>query len=201
MAGLIQRFGFVHQNSGMNYLLHLSALGLSACSLAAASISFGNAAQAQAITFRCYDRASGALVGVSAIDLTTPQVSCMPAAESEGLPNPDPGEAPAPGYASVPDSSPNDPLAARRSINLARGTAVKLNGGLSAYRPASCMFAGATDNPCLTIEDGAFLFNIPGGPPGWEQTGDPPSVQTILKIAADGRSVLDEVYNGPPQTN
>ncbi|EAQ70470.1 hypothetical protein SynRS9909_02689 [Synechococcus sp. RS9909] len=171
----------------MNHLLHLSAVGLSAFSLAAASISFGNAAQAQAITFRCYDRASGALVAVSAIDLSSSQVSCTP------------GEAPAPGNASVPDSSPNDPLAARRSINLARGTAVKLNGGLNAYRPASCMFAGATDNPCLTIEDGAFLFNIPGGPPGWEQTGDPPSVQTILKIAADGRSVLDEVYNGPPR--
>ena len=103
------------------------------------------------------------------------------------------------GFANAANES--DPLAARRSINLARGTAVKLNGGLSAYRPASCMFAGATDNPCLTIEDGAFLFNIPGGPPGWEQTGDPPSVQTILKIAADGRSVLDEVYNGPPQNN
>ncbi|TCD58356.1 hypothetical protein CWE16_00720 [Synechococcus sp. BS55D] len=152
-------------------------------------MSCGNAAQAQAITFRCYDRASGALVAVSAIDLSSSQVSCTP------------GEAPAPGNASVPDSSPNDPLAARRSINLARDTAIRLNGGLSAYRPASCMFAGAAGNPCLSRENGDFIFNIPGGPPGWEQSGDAPSIQTILKIAADGRSVLNELYNGPPQTN
>ena len=201
MAGLIQRFGFVHQNSGMNYLLHLSAVGLSACSLAAASISFGNAAQAQAITFRCYDRASGALVAVSAIDLTTPQVSCTSSTEPESSSAPDPGEAPAPGNAAVPGSSANDPLAARRSINLARDTAIRLNGGLSVYRPASCMFAGATGNPCLSRENDDFVFNIPGGPPGWEQSGDAPSIQTILKIAADGRSVLNELYNGPPQTN
>jgi hypothetical protein len=185
----------------MNHLLHLSAVGLSAFSLAAASISCGNAAQAQAITFRCYDRASGALVAVSAIDLSSSQVSCMPAAESEGLPNPDPGEAPAAGNASVPESSPNDPLAARRSINLARDTAIRLNGGLSVYRPASCMFAGAAGNPCLSRENDDFVFNIPGGPPGWEQSGEAPSIQTILKIAADGRSVLNELYNGPPQTN
>jgi hypothetical protein len=63
------------------------------------------------------------------------------------------------------------------------------------------MFAGAAGNPCLSRENGDFLFNIPGGPPGWEQIGEAPSIQTILKIAADGRSVLNELYNGPPQTN
>jgi hypothetical protein len=166
----------------MNHLLLITAAGLSGFSLTTVSISFANAAAEQAMAFRCYDRATGTLVAESAADITTTQVSCRPIAANDS------------------DREPQG-LAARRSINLARGTAVKLNGGLSAYRPASCMFAGATDNPCLTIEDGAFLFNIPGGPPGWEQTGDPPSVQTILKIAADGRSVLDEVYNGPPQNN
>ncbi|MCP9814983.1 hypothetical protein KBY64_11895, partial [Synechococcus lacustris L1E-Slac] len=43
--------------------------------------------------------------------------------------------------------------AQQRAANLARNTAVKLNGGLVKYRPAACMFViGGT--PCLVKSDG-----------------------------------------------
>jgi hypothetical protein len=89
-----------------------------------------------------------------------------------------------------------DLLASRRAINLARGTAISLNGGLSQYRPGNCMFASAKDNPCITRSDlEGIEFTIPGGPPGWEQKGNKPSVTTVVVVATDGRSVLESRNN------
>ncbi len=88
----------------------------------------------------------------------------------------------------------------QRAINLARGTAAKLNGGLSVYRPAVCMFQGVSNNPCL-VERAAsgFTFRFLGGSPGWEQLQLPATVETELVISTDGRTVLQIVYNGPPR--
>ena len=46
-----------------------------------------------------------------------------------------------------------DQMASRRAINMARDTAIRLNGGLSMYRPGSCMFKTAKNNPCLVQSD------------------------------------------------
>ena len=86
----------------------------------------------------------------------------------------------------------------QRAINLARDTAIKLNGGLSVYRPAACMFAtGSTGGSCL-LSDGAdgFRFRFNGGAPGWQQLGLPPTTTSEILIAPDGRSVVQVTYNG-----
>lgn len=88
----------------------------------------------------------------------------------------------------------------QRGINLARGTAAKLNGGLSAYRPALCMFQGASNNPCLVDRSEAgFTFRFLGGSPGWEQLQLPATVETELVISPDGRTVVQILYNGFPR--
>ncbi len=87
------------------------------------------------------------------------------------------------------------PTASKRAINLARGTAAKSNGGLRLYHPARCMYLNPTNNPCLTKRDaGGYEFRFQGGPPGWEVIGIPPSVNSIVLIAPDGRSVIAESH-------
>jgi hypothetical protein len=88
----------------------------------------------------------------------------------------------------------------QRGINLARDTAARLNGGLGLYRPERCMYAGVSENPCLVsrASDG-FVFRFQGGLPGWEQYQLPASVETEVRIAKDGRSVVEVIYNGPPR--
>lgn len=90
-----------------------------------------------------------------------------------------------------------------RAINTARNAAVTANGGLSVYRPAKCMFE--TTNPfnkCLiSNDDNGFVFRFLGGPPGWQQLNLQPTLQTQIRISNDGRTVLQTIYNGPPQSN
>ena len=173
--------------------------------------------KAEANAYRCFDRQTGEQVAVSDIDITTPSLSCLP---NDGTTTPpstdndsDPETLPPSGGSTVaPDDDENDsgsshslqspsettvdPLAARRAINLARGTAVSLNGGLSQYRPSTCMFASAMGNTCITRSDSQGIeFTIPGGPPGWEQNDEEPSVITVVVIAPDGRSVLESSNN------
>ena len=173
--------------------------------------------KAEANAYRCFDRQTGEQVAVSDIDITTPSLSCLP---NDGTTTPpstdndsDPETLPPSGGSTVaPDDDENDsgssqslqspsettvdPLAARRAINLARGTAVSLNGGLSQYRPSTCMFASAIGNTCITRSDSQGIeFTIPGGPPGWEQNDEEPSVITVVVIAPDGRSVLESSNN------
>ena len=94
----------------------------------------------------------------------------------------------------------NDPLAVKRAFNLARDTGIKMNGGLSQYRPARCMFDSAINNRCLAQRDASgMVFHFPGGSPGWEEAGKPPTVVTILQVAPDGRSVTQQIYNGAPR--
>lgn len=87
------------------------------------------------------------------------------------------------------------PTASKRAINLARGAATASNGGLRIYHPARCMYLNPTNNPCLTKRDaGGYEFRFQGGPPGWEVIGMPPSVNSIVLIAPDGRSVIAESH-------
>jgi hypothetical protein len=89
--------------------------------------------------------------------------------------------------------------ARQRAINLARNTAVRLNGGLGLYVPAACMFAsGSRSSACLVEQSSrGFRFRFSGGPPGWEQQGQAATVSTDLWISPDGRRVGEVVYNGP----
>jgi hypothetical protein len=88
----------------------------------------------------------------------------------------------------------------QRGLNLARDAAIRLNGGLTIYRPAGCMYAGISDNPCLLKrEERGFVFRFQGGPPGWEQLQLPATAETEILVSRDGRAVLEVIYNGPPR--
>ena len=87
------------------------------------------------------------------------------------------------------------PTASKRAINLARGTAAAANGGLRLYHPARCMYVSPTKNPCLIHRDAIGLtFRFLGGPPGWEVLGLSPTVESIVVIAPDGKSVITESH-------
>ena len=135
---------------------------------------------ARAMAFQCFDRSSGEKVAESHIDISSAEVRCRADDDGgKGLP-----------------SSPSDPFAAKRALNLARGTAVALNGGLSSYRPSSCMFQTAASNPCITRTDSSGIeFTIPGGEPGWEESGNEPTVLTVVTITPDGRTVIETNQN------
>ena len=87
-----------------------------------------------------------------------------------------------------------------RAVNLARDTAVKLNGGLTLYRPAKCMFdTSLGGGNCLIRRDNqGFLFRFLGGAPGWQQLGLPPTWDTEILVSPDGRQVVQVVFNQPP---
>jgi hypothetical protein len=86
----------------------------------------------------------------------------------------------------------------QRALNLARDSGIRLNGGLSVYRPANCMYAGISDNPCLLRrEERGFVFRFQGGAPGWEQLQLPPTTETEILVSKDGRTVVEVIYNGP----
>lgn len=93
------------------------------------------------------------------------------------------------------------PLNEIRALNFARDYAVRLNGGLTVYRPAQCMFTtSAPSNPCLVNSDGnGFTFRFLGGPPGWVSENKPATKETELKVSADGRSLVKVIYNGAPR--
>jgi len=104
---------------------------------------------------------------------------------------------------SLPAAAQQDglPFHEIRALNLARNTGVILNGGLTVYQPASCMFAGsAPGNPCIIRRgpDG-FVFRFLGGQPGWQVENQPPSRETELLVAPDGRTVIQVIYNGAPR--
>jgi hypothetical protein len=98
-------------------------------------------------------------------------------------------------------SAPGRPLNEIRALNLARNEGVRINGGLSVYTPANCMFTtSAATNPCLVKSNAdGFVYRFLGGPPGWESKGLPPTHETEIRIAPDGRRVAAVLYNGPPR--
>ena len=88
-----------------------------------------------------------------------------------------------------------------RAINLARNTAIKLNGGLSRYQPAACMFnTSENGGSCLVkLNQRGYLYSFRGGAPGWQQLGRPATTETELLVSPDGRSVTQVLYNGAPR--
>ena len=100
-----------------------------------------------------------------------------------------------------PASMAQAPNAKIRAVNTARMRAETINGGLSNYRAAKCMYAtGDGGGPCLkSASSDGFLFVFEGGAPGWQETGQSPSVETEIMISSDGRTVLNEIYNGDPR--
>ena len=89
------------------------------------------------------------------------------------------------------------PFNLQRATNLARMKAESLNGGLSQYRPAACMFDRAAGSCIIATDDQGILFRFQGGPPGWQQLNLPATVETELRVAPDGRSIQAVLYNGP----
>lgn len=87
----------------------------------------------------------------------------------------------------------------QRAVNLARGKAEFLNGGLNSYRAASCMYSGSESQCLVNFSGRGYLFRFLGGVPGWQQLGIAPSLDTEILIAPDGSSVLQVIYNGPPR--
>jgi hypothetical protein len=86
-----------------------------------------------------------------------------------------------------------------RAVALARATAESRQGGPATYSPAACL-QRSDGGDCL-IEDGdkGFVFRIPGGPPGWQEAGQPPSRETVIRVSRDGRSVVAVLYDGTPR--
>jgi len=90
--------------------------------------------------------------------------------------------------------------ARQRAVNVARMRAEAINGGLSRYRAARCMYGTSVGGgDCLVSTDDVYTFRFDGGAPGWQEAGAPPTVETELKISSDGRQVEAEIYNGPPR--
>ena len=87
-----------------------------------------------------------------------------------------------------------------RALNAARMRAEAINGGLSNYRAAKCMYAtGAGGGDCLKSDSDSFVFVFPGGSPGWQETGVAPTVETEIRVSADGKEILEVTYNGSPR--
>lgn len=88
-----------------------------------------------------------------------------------------------------------------RALNLARNKAIQLNGGLTVYNPAACMFNTDQGGGDCLIRSNAeeLVFRFLGGVPGWQQTNTPATVETEIKVSADGRQVLAVPYNGAPR--
>ena len=100
-------------------------------------------------------------------------------------------------HSPAPARAQTDAMAPKRALNLARDTAIRINGGLSNYRPGRCMYQGITNNPCLAQRDASgFIFHFPGGQPGWQESGTPPTQVTVLRVSPDGRAITQTIHNG-----
>ena len=78
--------------------------------------------------------------------------------------------------------------------------AESINGGLSNYKAATCMYStGKGGGDSLKNASDGFLFVFDGGSPGCQEAGESPTVETEILISDDGASVLVVVYNGDPR--
>ena len=59
------------------------------------------------------------------------------------------------------------------------------------------MYKGIANNPCLAQRDASgFIFHFPGGKPGWQESGTPPTQVTVLRVSPDGRAITQTIHNG-----
>ena len=87
-----------------------------------------------------------------------------------------------------------------RAMNLARGTAVAENGGLSLYRPEPCMLQTSTGGGSCFVSGGrGFTFNFLGGRPDWPEDGSQPTTETEIEIDPRGTEVVKIWCNGIPR--
>ena len=91
-----------------------------------------------------------------------------------------------------------DPKPTQRAFNFARMRAEALNGGIGKYQAQSCMYSHDSSKLCLIDESNGFTYRFFGGSPGWEVLKQPPSVETIMRVFADGEIQAEVVYNGSP---
>ncbi|WP_126147997.1 hypothetical protein [Synechococcus elongatus] len=97
-----------------------------------------------------------------------------------------------------PDDGPRNQaffLALNRAKNLARAAAEQANGGLNRYIAESKMYGGGS-NTDYTYTNGFFTFQFVGGAPGWQPQGLPPTVESVISVSFDGKTVRTD-YNGP----
>ena len=87
-----------------------------------------------------------------------------------------------------------------RATNTARMRAESLNGGLRVYRTSSCMYQQSGGECLIKNDSDGFLFRFLGGEPGWQQLGKPPTLETEILVARDGKTVSRLIYNGPPRS-
>jgi len=85
--------------------------------------------------------------------------------------------------------------ARQRAVNLARATAISLNGGLSRYAPDACMFTSNASGCLKRFNSRGFLFEFQGGRPGWQILGYSPTRITEILISTDGKSVVEVISN------
>ncbi|WP_255003895.1 hypothetical protein [Cyanobium sp. HWJ4-Hawea] len=88
-----------------------------------------------------------------------------------------------------------------RAANLARMEAERINGGLSKYFPANCMYQQGGGSCLQSLSDKGYLFNFLGGAPGWETNKQAATLQTQILVSPDGKSIKSVIYNGAPQGN
>lgn len=97
-----------------------------------------------------------------------------------------------------PDNGPRNQaffLALNRAKNLARVAAEATNGGLNRYVAESKMYGGGSGTD-YTYKNGFFTFQFVGGAPGWQPQGLPPTVESVISVSFDGKTVRTD-YNGP----
>lgn len=89
------------------------------------------------------------------------------------------------------NSEISDPLFFGRAQNLARQTTIKINGGLSKYRPAPAAFGPAIQASHIKNENGSITFTIYGGALGYTV----PTQETVVTVVPNNSVFVH--YNGP----
>ena len=54
----------------------------------------------------------------------------------------------------------------------------------------------AGDVDCLKSDSETFVFEFPGGSSVLQETGGAPTVETEIRVSADGNEILEVTFNG-----
>jgi hypothetical protein len=127
--------------------------------------------------------------GTSVITYNGPLRAAAPISEMPPMPTANPTTPPP--QATL--SSPNDDAFLTKAQNLARQAAIRVNGGLSAYRPESSMFGPANQAPFTRKPDGSITYTFKGGVPGATTS----TVESVVTVMPDNIVVVE--YNGKPR--